>query len=125
MRFKVVVTRVETMDRWVRAVDEDAAVRQIRQELERPFAFVGAWETQTDEVRVVEAEQTVQVKPLDPADPNQRLMTLKEAARALSVSYSTLYGMARRGEIEHTEVGSRYYMSRESLETFIRVNTKS
>lgn len=125
MRYRVVVTRVETMERWVRAADEDAAIRQISQELDRPFAFVGAWETQTNEVRVVEGEQTVQAKPLDPADPSQRLMTLKDAAKALSVSYSTLYGMARRGEIEHTKVGSRYYMSRESLESFIRTNTKS
>jgi excisionase family DNA binding protein len=125
LRFKVVVTRVETTEQWVRAADEEAAVRKIEEELQRSYAFVGSWEIQANEIRVVESEQTIKIAPTDPTDPNKRLMTRKDAAAALSVSYSSLYQMARRGEIEHTRVGSRYYMSKESLEAFIRDNTKS
>jgi len=125
MKFKVVVTRVETTEQWVRASDEESAIRKIEEELTRSYAFIGSWEIQANEIRITEVEQTVRVTPPDPLDPNQRLMTLKDAAKAMSVSYSSLYGMARRGEIEHTKVGSRYYMSRESLDSFIRNNTTS
>ncbi|MFE1646198.1 helix-turn-helix domain-containing protein [Microbacterium sp. P01] len=125
MRFKVVVTRVETVERWVPAADEDSAMRKVEEELRRPFAFVGQWETQAAEVRVVEAAQTAAIQPIDPADPPARLLALKDAARSLGISYSTLYNLVRRGEVEHTKVGSRYFMSRESIDLFIRTNTTS
>ena len=125
MRYRVVVTRVETVERWVSAPDEETAVRKIEEELRRPFAFVGQWETQAAEVRVVEAAQTVAIQPSDSTNPSARLLGLKDAARTLGISYSTLYKLVRRGEVEHTKVGSRYFMSRESIDAFIRTNTTS
>lgn len=123
MRYRVVVTRVETVERWVAATDEDTAVNMVEGELSRPFAFVGQWETQAAEVRVVEAAPPTPIQPAASSDPSVRLLGLKEAARSLGISYSTLYSLVRRGEVEHTKVGSRYFMSRESIEAFIRTNT--
>lgn len=125
MRFKVVVTRVETVERWVPAADEDSAMQKVEEELRRPFAFVGQWETQAAEIRVVEAAQSTVLRPTDSTDPQVRLLGLKDAARSLGISYSTLYNLVRQGEVEHTKVGSRYFMSRESIDAFIRTNTTS
>ena len=125
MRYKVVVTRVETVERWVPAADEDSAVRKVEEELRRPFPFVGQWETQAAEVRVVEAAQAAVLQPTELSDPLVRLLGLKDAAKTLGISYSTLLNLAKRGEVEHTKVGARYFMSRESIETFIQTNTTS
>lgn len=125
MRFKVVVTRVETVERWVPAADEDSAMQKVEEELRRPFAFVGQWETQAAEIRVVEAAHSTVLRPTDSTDPQVRLLGLKDAARSLGISYSTLYNLVRQGEVEHTKVGSRYFMSRESIDAFIRTNTTS
>lgn len=126
MRYKVVVTRVETVERWVTAADEDGAVRKVEEELRRPFAFVGQWETQAAEVRVVEVAKTsTSIEPTDLPNSSVRLLGLKDAAKSLGISYSTLHNLVRRGEVEHTKVGSRYFISPESIDAFIRTNTTS
>ena len=125
MRFRVLVTRVETVERWVPAVDEDSAVLKVEEELRRPFAFVGQWETQATEIQVVDAALSTVVQPTGSTDPSVRLLGLKDAARSLGISYSTLYNLVRKGEVEYTKVGSRYFMSRESIDAFIRTNTTS
>ncbi|MBK6873851.1 MAG: helix-turn-helix domain-containing protein [Kineosporiaceae bacterium] len=51
------------------------------------------------------------------------LLSIKDAAKALGISYSTLYQMLNQGEIEWVAVGSRKLISRQQLLDFIKVNT--
>jgi excisionase family DNA binding protein len=51
------------------------------------------------------------------------LLSIKDAAKALGVSYSTLYQLTAQGDIEWVMIGSRKYISRESLVEFIKANT--
>ncbi|MDT0181462.1 helix-turn-helix domain-containing protein [Microbacterium sp. ARD31] len=123
MRYKVVVTRVQVAERWIRATDEEDAARKVREEFEKPYAYFGHWETRGSEIEIVEAEQTTIIKPnlLDESGP--MMLTLKDAAAALGIPYSALYEQSNRGDIEYTRIGSRKYISRESLMSFIRENT--
>ncbi len=124
LRFKVMVTRVQVMERWIKAPDEEAAVARIREELDQPYAYVGHWETRASEVEVVEVEEAKLVPPevLDETGPT--LLTLRAAADALGVPYSAVYNLARRGEIGCTLIGSRRYISREDLMKFVRASTR-
>ncbi|WP_438354650.1 helix-turn-helix domain-containing protein [Microbacterium sp. CJ88] len=118
-RYKVVVTKVEVAECWVRAESEDAALEQVREEMRRPFAYVGRWETKASEVVVVEAT-AILPRPNTFAESGPALLGLRAAAEALGVSYSTIYQMTRRDEIEFTWVGSRKYISRDALASFVK-----
>ncbi|HIY65454.1 MAG TPA: helix-turn-helix domain-containing protein [Candidatus Agrococcus pullicola] len=41
----------------------------------------------------------------------------------MGIPYSAVYELTNRGDIEHTKIGSRKYISRESLMAFIKENT--
>ena len=41
-RYKIIVRRVQTAERHVRAADEEAAAQKIQAELDRPYGFLGA-----------------------------------------------------------------------------------
>jgi excisionase family DNA binding protein len=51
------------------------------------------------------------------------LFSIKDAAKALGLSYSVVYTMVSNGEIEWVLIGSRKYISREHLLQFIKDNT--
>jgi excisionase family DNA binding protein len=51
------------------------------------------------------------------------LLSLKDAGAALGIPYSAVYELTNKGELEHTRIGSRKYVSRESLMDFIKQNT--
>lgn len=123
MRYKVQVTRVQVAERWVRATDEEDAAKKVQEEFDRPYGYFGNWTTTTSEVEVVEAEQTTVVtpNPLSPSGP--MLLGLKDAAKALGISYSMIYELTTKGDIEWTAIGTRKYISRESLLDFIKQNT--
>lgn len=127
MRYKIVVSRVQTAERHVRATTEDDAMRKVQQELERPYGFLGGWTTIATDLDIVAAES-----PLDGASRVQIneadggfLLSIKAAAKYLGISYSTLYDLINRGEINHVLIGSRRYVSREHLNAFIEANTHS
>jgi len=123
MRYKVQVTRVQVAERWVRATDEEDAAKKVQEEFDRPYGYFGNWKTTASEVEVVESEQTTVVtpNPLSPSGP--MLLSLKDAAKALGVSYSMVYELTTKGDIEWTAIGTRKYISRESLLDFIKQNT--
>ncbi|WP_160049951.1 helix-turn-helix domain-containing protein [Nocardiopsis sp. FR4] len=124
MRYRVVVTRVQAAERYVRATDEEDAVQKVREEFDRPYGYFGSWKTTGSEVEVVGVEETVVIKqphPLSPEGP--LLLSLKDVGKALGLSYSTVYELVSRGEIEHVMVGSRKYISRDALAHFITQNT--
>jgi excisionase family DNA binding protein len=47
----------------------------------------------------------------------------KDAAKALSTSYSTLCQMMNQGDIEWVSIGSRRFISRATLMDFIKANS--
>ncbi|WP_198163080.1 helix-turn-helix domain-containing protein [Cellulosimicrobium sp. TH-20] len=117
------MTRVQVAERFVRATSEEDAAQKVQAEFDRPYGYFGSWKTTSSEVDIVEAEQTTVIHPANLAEGGPLLLSLKDAAKALGISYSTLYTMATNGEIEWVLVGSRKYVSREHLLEFIKSNT--
>jgi excisionase family DNA binding protein len=123
MRYRVVVTRVQVAEKWVRATDEEDAARKVQEEFDKPYSYFGTWETKASEVEIIEAEQTTVIHPNKLSESGPMMLSLKDAAAALGIPYSALYELTNRGDIEYTKMGSRKYVSRESLINFIRENT--
>ena len=123
MRYKVVVTRVQVAERFVRATSEEDAAAKVQAEFDRPYGYFGSWTTTTSEIDVVEAEQTRAINPTQLSNDGPLLLSIKDAAKALGISYSTLYQMTGQGDIEWVGIGSRKFISRETLMEFIKVNT--
>lgn len=123
MKYKVVVTRVQVAERWVRATDEEHAAQKVQEEFDRPYGYFGEWKTTASEVEVVEAEQTTVIRPNLLSETGPMLLSLKDAGAALGIPYSAVYELTNKGELEHTRIGSRKYVSRESLMDFIKQNT--
>ncbi|WP_341998887.1 helix-turn-helix domain-containing protein [Microbacterium sp. LWH7-1.2] len=125
MRYKVVVTRVQVVERWIKATDEEDAARKIREEFEKPYAYVGHWETKASEVEIVDAAPTVLPSPSVPDESGAVLLSLRDAASALGVPYSALYKLTNQGAIQYTAIGSRRYIPRVALADFVLANTRS
>lgn len=126
MRYKIIVSRVQTAERHVRAPSDAEALAKVQAELEKPYGFIGGWTTVDTDMDIVEA-----VNPLDgpPQQINQPdggfLLTIKAAAKYLGISYNTVYEMLNRGEIAHVAVGSRRYISRDQMTAFIDSHTQT
>lgn len=123
MRFKVVVTRAQVAERFVRAPDEESAAAKVQEEFERPYGYFGSWKTVGSEVEVVEAEQTAVIGPASLSDSGPMLLSVKESGRALGIPTGSIYEMINQGDIEHVAIGARKYISREALKDFIKQNT--
>lgn len=123
MRYKVVITRVQVAERFVRATSDEDAAEKIQAELDRPYGYLGSWKTTMSEVDVVEAEQTTIIGPTHLSADGPLLLSIKDAAKALGISYSTLYQMTNQGDIEWVAIGNRKLISRETLMDFIKANT--
>jgi hypothetical protein len=123
MRYKVVVTRVQVAERFVRATSEEDAAEKVQAEFDRPCGYFGSWKTTTSEIDVVEAEQTTVIGPTQLPNEGPMLLGLKDAAKALGISYSTLNQMTGQGDIEWVSIGNRKYISRETLLDVIKANT--
>ena len=125
MRFKVTVTKVEVAELWVRAADEEAAAKKVKDELTTSWAYAGRWETKATDVHVIDSQPEA-----GHADQSQvptsgpMLLKLKDAAAELGISYGTLHALMKEGGIEYTKVGSGKYISRASLVAFIEANTQ-
>ena len=114
---------VSLISRFVRATSEEDAAAKVREEFDRPYGYFGSWKTVNSEVDVTEAEQTTVIRPAPLSGEGPLLLSIKDAAKALGISYSTLYQMMNQGEIEWVAIGSRKYVSREYLLEFIKANT--
>lgn len=125
MRYKVVVTKVEVAELWVRATNEEAAAQKVKDELKNSWAYAGHWERKATEVDVIESEsESVGRTPqtVEPSGP--MLLKLKDAAAELGISYGKLHALMQEGGIEYTKVGSGKYISRASLVAFVEANTQ-
>ncbi len=124
MRYKIVVSRVQTAERYVRATSEDDAIRKVQQELERPYGFLGGWTTIGTDMDIVAAESPLaDTAGTQINEEGSFLLSVKAAAKHLGISYGMLYELINRGEIAHVVIGSRRYISREQLNAFIEANT--
>jgi excisionase family DNA binding protein len=123
VRYKVVVTRVQVAERFVRATSEEDAAAKVQAEFDRPYGYFGSWKTTSSEVDVIEAQETTVIGPAHLSNEGPYLLSIKDAASALGISYSTLYQVTVQGDIEWVMIGSRKYISRESLMEFIKTNT--
>lgn len=59
MRYKIVVSRVQTAERHVRAVGEEDAIRKVQEELERPYGFLGGWTTIGTDMDIITVESVL------------------------------------------------------------------
>lgn len=124
MRFKVVVTKVEVAELWVRATDEEAAAQKVKEELKTTWAYAGHWDRKATQVDVIESESESLGRSSQTAETSgPMLLKLKDAAAELGISYGTLHALMKEGGIEYTKVGSGKYISRASLAAFIEANT--
>lgn len=123
MKFTVMVTRVQVAQRSVHAADEESAARKVQEEFDRPYGYFGTWKTVGSEVEVTEKESVLSEIPSALSADGSLLLSLKEAGKALGISYSTIYEMVNRGDLEHVLLGSRKYIAREALLRFIEDNT--
>lgn len=125
MRYKVVVTKVEVAELWVRAADEESAAKKVKDELTTSWAYTGRWETKATDVHVVDSQPEAGLAnqgEVSAAGP--MLLKLKDAATELGISYGTLHALMKERGIEYTKVGSGKYISRASLVAFIEANTQ-
>lgn len=125
MRFKVVVTKVEVAELWVRATTEETAAQKVEEELKTTWAYAGHWERKATEVDVIEREtEQIDYGPTTVATSGPMLLKLKDAAAELGISYGTLHSLVKDGGIAVTHVGAGKYISRASLAAFIEANTR-
>lgn len=124
MRFKVVVTKVEVAELWVRATNEEAAEQKVKEELRTTWAYAGHWERKATQVDVIESESESSGHTSQTPEPSgPMLLKLKDAAAELGISYGTLHALMKEGGIEYTQVGASKFISRASLAAFIEANT--
>lgn len=123
MRYKVEVRRVQTMERWVRASDEVAALNKVRDEVSTPWGGFAQWSTVNITAEVVES-QANGLGPVDALTGLPLLMSVADASKHLGLGRAALYELVNSGEIEHVRVGSRIYLSQEHMNRFIETNTR-
>ena len=123
MRYRVRVLRAQKADRLVHAIDEEDAAAKVREEIDRPYGFIGRWDTVSTEVEVLAEESALPQAVGALADGTPLLLSVKDAAKHLGISYSAMYELINRGEIEHVRLGRRMYVSRDAMKHFIEVNS--
>jgi excisionase family DNA binding protein len=124
MRYRVMVSRVQVAERHVRAVNEEEALKKIQTELEQPYGFLGGWKTTSTDIDVAEVAVPLHQVPRQVGDDGKVLLSLKEAAKHLGVSYGALYELVNTAEIQHVAIGRRKYISRDALKSFIDAHTR-
>ncbi|HUY45494.1 MAG TPA: helix-turn-helix domain-containing protein [Streptosporangiaceae bacterium] len=124
MRYKIVVSRVQTAERHVRGVSEEDATRKVQEELERPYGFLGGWTTIGTDMDIVTVESALgDTAPAQISQDGSFLLSVKAASKYLGLSTAVLYELINRGEIAHVMIGSRRYVSRDQISAFVQANT--
>lgn len=88
--------------------------------MDRPYGFLGTWQTVDTAMDIVEAE-----RPLDGPPPQlvgrsgSLLLSVKAAAAQLGVPPGEMYQLVNSGEIAHVLIGTRRYVSRDQLTAFV------
>lgn len=124
MRYRFRIIRTQTAERSIRASDEDAAIRKLRDELAQPYGFFGRWEDAALDVELVGVERSVETH-VQGVEGAALLLSVKDAAVHLGISRGLMYELLQRGEIESPRIGKRRLVSREALGRFVENNTGS
>jgi excisionase family DNA binding protein len=124
MRFRVVVSRVQVAERFVRALNEEEAAKKVQTELERSYAFIGGWQTTATDMDVTEAPAQQLFAGAALVDSERVVLSIKDAAKHLGISRGALYEMVRTGEIRHLSIGRRKLITREALKEFIEAHSR-
>jgi excisionase family DNA binding protein len=122
MRYRVRVSRVQSAERQARAVDEEDAIRKIQEELDRPYGYLGSWQTTATYIEVLEVDPAIRTA-LPPVGEGPMILPLKDAAKHLGVAYGAMYELVNAGEIEHLRLGRRMFISRDALKAFVASNS--
>ncbi len=117
------IIRTQTLERTVRAADEQAAYEKVQAEVDKPWGLYG-WETKSVDMRIVNVDSTVEGIPLADGKSGPELYSVKGAAARLGVSPSVVYELIRTGELAHVAVGRRKLISRSAMAKFIEDNTR-
>jgi excisionase family DNA binding protein len=126
VRYTVVVRRLQTAERHVRAADEASALQKVQAELDKPYGFFGRWETIDTELDIVAAENPLPGNPSQlPDSPASLLLTVKAAAAQLGVSTGSMYELINSGEIAHVSIGKRHYVTHDHLAEFISTHSRT
>lgn len=93
VRYRVMVSRVQVAERYVRAVDEQDAARKVQEELDRPYSFLGGWRTVDTDLDVVEADSPLEKAPVPLAEEGALVMPARvcpvDHGSHISVAIST------------------------------------
>src|SRR5699024_7965511 len=123
-RYHVQVTRVQMAEKWVAAGCAAEAIQRVLGEFSNPNGDQQKWKTTSTEAEVLEVAQFEQDKGEKAEDDKPLLLSLDGAARTLGVPREVIDELVRTGEIGWIQVASSKFISRESLDKFVRDNTR-
>jgi excisionase family DNA binding protein len=63
-------------------------------------------------------------RPMSALEQHQRFLTLREVAELVRISRTTVYGLARSGELPTVRVGGQIRVSRDALEKWLADSTR-
>lgn len=127
MRYTIVVSRVQTATRTVRAANEEDARKKIEDELAKPYGFLGAWQTVGQDLDIVAVESPLGETPLPDhlalKEDRGFALSIKATARFLGLSESSVRELVNRGDMKHLRVGNRMYVTRDHINEFLTTHT--
>ena len=128
MRYTIVISRVQTAARTVRAASEEEARKKIEDELARPYGFMGAWQTVGQDLDIAAVESPLGDAPLPDhlalRESGQGFaLSIKATARFLGLPESTVRELVNRGDMKHLRVGHRMYVTRDHINEFLTTHT--
>jgi excisionase family DNA binding protein len=123
MRYRVLISRVQILERSIRAASEEDVAKRIQEELDRPYGYLGSWRTVHTDLEIVEAESSVDGNPPPVAGTGSLLLSVKNAAAYLGISTSQMYDLVNAGEVAHVAINTRKYVSRDALNAFIEAHS--
>jgi excisionase family DNA binding protein len=120
MRYNFRIIRTQTLEHSIRARDEDSALQQVREELTKPYGFIGRWEDAALDVELVGTDDdniVTNAQGLATGEP--LLLSVVGAAEHLGISRSLMYELLNRGDIDSVRLGRRRLVSRDAINRFI------
>lgn len=123
-RYHVQVTRVQMAEKWVEAGSEAEAIQRVLGEFSTPNGHQQKWKTISTEAEVLEVAQLEQSYSAKAKGDEPLLLSLDGAARTLGVPREVIDELVCTGEMEWIQVASSKFISRESLDKFVRDNTR-
>lgn len=123
-RYHVQVTRVQVADKWVEVGSEAEAIQRVLGEFSNADGHQRKWNTISTDAEVLEVAQLEQNKSVKAEDDKPLLLSLDGAARTLGVPREVIDELVCTGEMEWIQVASSKFISRETLNKFVKENSR-